>query len=185
MPAPAIVALAGRRIDAPGAAPRFPLDAVPLVRRRLAEALAAEQARGLVCSAACGADLVALEEAERLGIRRRIILPFAPGRFRAGSVTDRPGDFGPVFDRVVAAAEAAGDLVVMDISGGSDDDAYAAATAAIISEAQALAGDNGAPSRMVAMLVWEGAARAGIDATAAFGSLARAAGFTERSILTR
>jgi hypothetical protein len=40
-----------------------------------------ERAVALVCSAACGADLVALEEAERLGIRRRIILPLAPSSF--------------------------------------------------------------------------------------------------------
>jgi hypothetical protein len=185
MPAPAVVALAGRRIDAPGAAPRFPLDAVPLVRQRLAEAFAAEQVTALVCSAACGADLVALEEAERLGLRRRIILPFAPERFRSSSVTDRPGDFGPVFDRLVAAAQVAGDLVIMDVGGGSDDDAYAAANAGIISEAQALARESATPCRLVAMLVWEGAARDGTDATSGFGQLARDAGFVDQSVLTR
>ena len=56
-----VVALAGRRIDAPGAdPPRFPPERVPAVRQRLVDMLAAEQAAVLVCSAACGADLVAL-----------------------------------------------------------------------------------------------------------------------------
>lgn len=181
-----VIALAGRRIDAPGAAlVRFPLDAVPLVRQRIAEVLIAEQSTALVSSAACGADLIALEEAERLGIRRRIILPFAPERFRAGSVTDRPGDFGPIFDRLVAAARGTGDLVVMDVRGGSEDDAYAAATVTIINEAQMLARASDTPCRLVALLVWEGSARSGLDATGEFQQRALAAGFLERSVLTR
>src|SRR5437879_1306075 len=102
----AVIALGGRRIDAPDAdPPRFPLKNVPIVRRRLAALLSAEHAEALVCSAACGADLIALEEAERLGLHRRIVLPFQPKRFRETSVTDRPGDWGSVFDRLVAAAE--------------------------------------------------------------------------------
>jgi hypothetical protein len=40
-----------------------------------------QSADALVCSAACGADLIALEEAERLGIRRCSVLPFSPDRF--------------------------------------------------------------------------------------------------------
>src|SRR3984957_6214255 len=127
-----VIALAGRRIDAPDTdPPRFPLQNVPIVRRRLAALFSAEHAEALVCSAACGADLVALEEAERLGLRRRIVLPFPPERFRETSVTDRPGDWGPVFDRLVAAAEAAGDLVILQSTGDDNDAAYAAAVQAI------------------------------------------------------
>jgi hypothetical protein len=54
-----VIALAGRRIDA--------LEHVSAVRRRLADLLVQEQATALVCSAACGADLAALEAAEQLG----------------------------------------------------------------------------------------------------------------------
>jgi hypothetical protein len=43
--------------------------------------LAVERADAFVSSAACGADLIALEEAERLGIRRCSVLPFSPDRF--------------------------------------------------------------------------------------------------------
>ena len=184
----AVIALAGRRIDAPDTdPPRFPLENVPIVRSRLAAFLSAERAEALVCSAACGADLIALEEAERLGLRRRIVLPFSPRRFRETSVTDRPGNWGPVFDRLVAAAEAAGDLVILHSTGQSDDAAYAAANQAIIREAQALARatSDGTPLRLVAVIVWEGSAREGTDASGGLKSLATQAGFEERSLLTR
>ena len=184
----AVVALAGRRIDAPDTdPPRFPLKNMSIVRERLAELLSKEPAAALVCSAACGADLIALEEAERLGLRRRIVLPFSPKRFRETSVTDRPGDWGPLFDRLIAAAEAAGDLVVLDIAGGDDVAAYAAANKAIIHEAEALAqaASNTAPLRLVAVIVWEGSARVGSDASGELRNLAVQAGFEERSVLTR
>ena len=184
----AVVALAGRRIDAPGTdPPRFPLEAVPGVRRRLAEMLVQESAVALVCSAACGADLLALAEAERLGLRRRVILPFPPARFRETSVIDRPGDWATAFDRLVADAQTTGDLVVIDGSAGGDDAAYAAANAAIVREARRLApeGVGGGACRLVAAIVWEGAARSGTDATEGFRALAAEAGFEERFVVTR
>lgn len=82
---PAVVALVGRRIDAVDTnESRFPLEAVPTVRRRLADLFVRERAVTIVCSAACGADLLALEEAERLGLRRRIVLPFSAGPIPKG-----------------------------------------------------------------------------------------------------
>jgi hypothetical protein len=183
----AVIALAGRRIDVPDTkSPRFPLQNVPEVRERLAGLLVSEHAEALVCSAACGADLIALEEAERLGLRRRIVLPFTPKRFRETSVTDRPGDWGPLFDRLIAAAETAGDLVMLQSAGGDDDAAYAAANQVIIGEAEALAkaGVEGIALRRVAVIVWEGAAREGTDASGGLLALAAQAGFEERSVLT-
>jgi len=180
--AKAVVALAGRRVDASDTdPPRFPLKNVPLVRQRLADLFASERAVTLVCSAACGADLIALEEAERLGLRRRLVLPFSPERFRQTSVVDRPGEWGPVFDRLVAAAVETGDLVVLGDEEG--DAAYAAANAAIIREAQSLA-QHDAPQRAVAAIIWEGAVRHGNDNTEGFRSLAEQAGFEVCSILT-
>jgi hypothetical protein len=67
-----VIALAGRRIDAPDAeTPRFPLAAVPFVREQLDALFADRGATALVCSAACGADLVALDAATELGLRCR------------------------------------------------------------------------------------------------------------------
>ncbi len=100
-----VIALAGRRIDPPDIAnPAFPLANVDAVRIRLREFFQAQSAAALVCSAACGADLLALDVAGTLGIRRRVVLPFAAERFRETSVTDRPGDWGSIFDRVIADA---------------------------------------------------------------------------------
>jgi hypothetical protein len=181
-PTSTIIALAGRRIDSPDAKePRFPLKNVDKVRRRIAETLGRLHAIGLVCSAACGADLVALEAAEELGVPRRVVLPFAADLFRKTSVNDWPGDWKSVCDRQIAEAAAAHDLVVLDRN-LDDDQAYAAANEAIVREAQALA--KGGAHRLVAILVWEGAKRQGSDATAGFGVLARKAGFEELSIST-
>jgi hypothetical protein len=158
-----------------------------MVRERLAALLAAEHAEALVSSAACGADLIALEEAERLGLRRRIVLPFPAKRFRETSVTDRPGEWGPVFDRQIASAEAAGDLVVLDVQGGDNDAAYAAANQAIIGEAESMAraASDSTPFRLVVVIVWEGSAKAGTDASGGLLTLAKQAGFEERSVSTR
>ena len=188
IPYHAVIALAGRRIDAPDTdPPRFPLENVPIVRERIAALLSAEHAEALVCSAACGADLIALTEAERLGLRRRIVLPFPAKRFRETSVTDRPGDWGPVFDRLIALAEGANDLVILSETGDDDDKAYAAANEAIIQEAEALARgtSEGIRLRRVVVIVWEGSARAGSDASGGLRTLATEAGFEDRTLLTR
>jgi hypothetical protein len=185
-PSTSIIALAGRRIDAPGTTPpRFPLSKVEEVRSRLVGVFTRLQAVALVCSGACGADLVALEAAEQLGMRRRIVLPFPPQRFRKISVVDRPGDWGRVFDRQIAAAAKSDDLVVLDFK-GDDGRGYAAANEAIIHETLTLTrtAEQGRPHRLVALLVWEGTRRQGSDATAAFGDLAQKAGFEVITILT-
>ncbi len=135
----------------------------------------------LVCSAACGADLIALDVAGVLGLRRRVILPFAPERFRESSVTDRPGDWGPLFDRIIEEVRAKGDVVVLDLDEG-DDATYAAANDAILDEAETLAG--GEPAQVVAIIVWEGGSRGEGDLTEAFATLARARGHPVREVLT-
>ena len=191
---PPVVALAGRRIDPPDAAtPRFPSENVGLVRERLRSFLAERQAAVLVCSAACGADLVALEVAGTLGLRRRIILPFDPERFRETSVTDRPGDWGPLYARVIEAATRTGDLVVLE-GAGLGGTAYLAANERILDQALHLAGvaaDPGAaalrpvaPEVALAVIVWEGQSRGDDDATAQFATSARRRGLAVEEVLT-
>src|SRR5688500_16210252 len=116
MRSPTVVALAGRRVDADDAAvARFPLARIRVVAGRLRTVFGALHCTTLVCSAANGADLVALYVARERGIRVRIVLPFAVARFRALSVVDRPGGelWGWLFDDLVREARAAGDLVVL------------------------------------------------------------------------
>lgn len=168
-----VAALAGRRIDAPDA-PRvqFPLERLPQVRKALAEVFAAERVGMLVCSAACGADLAALDVAHGAGIRCRVVLPFDAKRFRETSVVDRPGDWGPLYDRLMAQVE----LITLEAD-GDPDRAYQMANERIIAEAKREGGS-------LAIIVWEGRPRSGGDATAQFRQLALHAGMSERFIAT-
>jgi hypothetical protein len=179
-----IVALAGRRVDAPDAKQaRFPLGNADAVAERLSKLFRNLKPQALVCSAACGADLLALDAARNIGIRRRIVLPFAGAKFRSTSVVDRPGEWGPLFDSLHEEALAANDLIVVTAK-GNDDEAFAAATERIIEEASRLADVNlksGTVHRpaeaRVAVVVWERASRGDGDQTAHFASVAESRGF--------
>ena len=177
-----IVTLAGRRTDPQDALPaRFPLEQSASVRAAIEQLLKDHRATALVSSAACGADLLALEVAGRLGIRRRVVLCFAPERFRATSVIDRPGDWGPVYDRVLAELDKTGDVVTLagHLAG---DAAYAAANEAILDEAASLALQGA--TDVVALLVWEGAPRGDADMTEDFGRAAEKRGYRVEQVKT-
>jgi hypothetical protein len=165
-----IIALAGRRIDDVDADEiRFPASNIAKVRRAIGTMLESEKATALVSSAACGADLLGLSEAGRLGLRRRVILPFEKNRFRETSVTDRSGDWGPIYDEVLDQVEAAGDLVVLPDR--EDHDPYTAANHAILEEAFALTKTH--HQGLTALLVWDGVPRGEHDLTEEFGLEAR------------
>ena len=168
-----IIALAGRRVDAADAKEqRFPLQNVDVVKERVRAMLKVRGATALVSAAACGADLIALSEAGSLGIRRRVVLPFDRDRFKTTSVTDRPGDWGPLYDQVLNEVEAAGDLVVGKQTSADED--YAAANLAILDEAIRLGAKLNEP--VGATLVWDGASRGENDITEKFGEEARQRG---------
>jgi len=176
-----VIAMAGRRIDAASSeAARFPLPNVPIVERRLHELFEREAATTLVSSAACGADLIALGVAGNRRMRRRVVLPFSRDRFRASSVTDRPGDWGPIYDRMLGELDQTGDVVTLQE--GSGDTAYAAANEAILLEAATLARQAG--TDVLAVLVWEGMPRPGDDMTAAFGEAAHHRGWRVEQVRT-
>lgn len=190
-----IVALSGRRIDARGAAVRrFPAAHEVLVRARVAAVLERYKPQAVVASGAAGADLIGLEEAGARGIRRRMLLPFVPARFRATSVADRAGDWGARFDRVCREVERAGDLVVHPAprTDEAEDAAYLRVVRAILDEALALAavelaatGQPASPaSDVVAVAIWDGASRGAEDMTAAFIAAARARGIAVEHVLT-
>jgi hypothetical protein len=169
-----VIALAGRRVDAPNAeTARFPLANVPIVNQRLGELFELEKATALVSSAACGADLVALTVAGARRMRRRVVLPFDRDRFRVTSVTDRPGDWGPLYDRILAELDPSHDIVTLE-GLGEGDGAYIATNHAILQNANALAGQGN--DQAMAALVWDGTARGSSDVTASFGADASALG---------
>jgi hypothetical protein len=177
-----IIGLAGRRIDARGAWPaRFPVGNIPFVRARLRELLQGRKATLVVCSAACGADLLALDEAGRLGLRRRVVLPGSVQTFRAASVTDRPGDWGGLYDAIIADVTSRGELVLLPGSNGGYD-AYIAVNRRILEEAVSLG--RTAAEEVSAVLVWNGQPREGHDVTEAFGNVAREQGLSVIEIST-
>jgi hypothetical protein len=176
-----IIGLSGRRIDKEGIRPpHFPLANVEFVRERLRVLLREEVVSGLVSSAACGADLLALNEAIALGIRCRVVLPFERQRFRTTSVVDRPGDWR-FYDNIIDKVASANDLLTL---AGSleDQSAYEAANFAVLDEAQAMGRSTGEEVR--ALLVWDGRSRGPGDLTEAFGVAARQQGLNILEVLT-
>ena len=193
----AIVAFAGRRIDATDAeTPRFPLTQVNVVQKEIEELFRRDNVKTLICSAACGADLIALRVAQKLRIGYRIVLPFAPECFRITSVMDRPctqeWNWGVLFDLVIDIAQGKGELAVVKI----DEDrqaAYQAVNHAILDEAlqqgriQVDASTMEPPQEIhevQAVIAWDDHARGPRDLTLHFAEEARSRGLVVKEILT-
>lgn len=184
---PTILALAGRRIDADGATPpRFPLQNLEIVRQRVREHLLGYTISTLVSGAACGADLLALDEARKLGINARIVIPCERGAYKKSSVVDRPGNWGPLFDAIASELERGGNLVEQKTNKKCDN-AYMQGNRLILEEALRLAKDlelSGKKGKVAAVVVWDQKSRGKDDVTAAFASLARELGITVSEIST-
>jgi Tetratricopeptide Repeats-Sensor len=164
-----VLAIAGRRIDAEGTQQeRFPAENEVLVAKRLRTMMVATACRGVVCSAACGTDILALESAGALGLERRVVLPFAVEKFRAMSVTDREEAWGERFDRILEQLPSRDVLVLTPVGDASQ--AYAAANAAILEEAAAWG--SVCEQQTLALVVWNGLSRGPSDVTNGFRKLA-------------
>jgi hypothetical protein len=167
-----VATLAGRRIDAPGATVgRFPLANRDRVRRALLATWRAHAVRALVTAAACGVDLLGLDAAAEAGALRHVVLPFDRARFRATSVIDRPGDWGALFDAVIADVAGAGRLTELAFD---DRTAYVATNVAMLDHAAHVAATLALP--LIAVVAWDGVPRDGMDVTLAFRDEARARG---------
>lgn len=174
------IALAGRRTDVAGShPPRFPLNNTARVRDELTKLFLDTKARALVSSAACGADLTALQVAVELGMECHIVLPFKRPKFKRVSVADRPGDWSSLFDKLLDCLPQ-GAVTVLQKPGSSDVDAFEAANREIVELARSLA----MSSAPLAVAVWEGASRGTGDATASFVKLARDSGMRVVSVPT-
>jgi hypothetical protein len=159
-----IVALAGRRIDAENAeAKRFPLNAVSSVKEKLKNFFREKKVTHLVSSGACGADLIAHEAALEMGIVRTIILPFDPEVFRKTSVTDRPGNWGKIYDNLIADVVKSNHLVNLKYGEG-DKGAYEKTNHEILNTIERLRNHGGKGDAMV-LVVWEGKPRGEGDST--------------------
>jgi len=151
-----------------------------VVARRIHDMLVGTAVTTLVCSAACGADILALEAAGKLGISRRVILPFERASFRESSVVDRGGSWGARFDAVLQELEA--DDIVELSQTGSNDEAYRAASSRILDEAVRIANDE--QRKPLAAVVWNGCSRGAGDLTESFRDEALARALETVTVLT-
>lgn len=177
-----VIALAGRRVDTPRAKiARFPRENVPQVRSRIFDWLKRHDIVTLVCSAACGADLLALDAAGELGIRRRIVLPFPREQFRASSVVDRGGEWGVYYDAILDVVTAKGDVFRLGYT-PENKTAYLETNHVILELAMLLGTQLAHPVGAVA--VWDGVSRSDNDITKAFQEEAREHGLAVEKIST-
>jgi hypothetical protein len=164
-----VLAVAGRRIDAEDAQERrFPAVNEAMVAARLVDVMVSANGRGVVCSAACGTDILTLETAANLGLRRRVVLPFSRQEFRATSVADRGEDWGRRFDAILRRLPNE-DVLELNLWPGKRN-AYAAANSRILEEATEWAARS--HCRALAMVVWNGLSRGATDLTDDFRRLA-------------
>jgi hypothetical protein len=164
-----VLALAGRRIDAAGAEERrFPPENEALVAVRIRNMMVSAASQAVVCSAASGADILALEGAAQLGLGRRVVLPFSRQQFRAASVADRGEGWGRRFDAILQQMQSK-DILELNLQGGNNE-AYATANSKIIDEAVGWASVAG--RRALAMVVWNGFSRGATDLTDGFRAVA-------------
>lgn len=161
-----VVVSAGRRVDAPDAdAPRFPAANVDAVRQKILDFFNKHSPSALVSSAACGADLLALEVAGKKHVTRYVLLGAEPAVFRKESVTDRPGNWGAKFDQVMKSAK----VEVLKLPAGQE--GYLQTNLDLLNRAQALAKQLG--TSVEALVIWNEEARGADDVTAHFLTEAR------------
>ena len=173
-----VAALAGRRIDEPDSTRiQFPLTCVKKVSADLRKLFETGRFTSLVCSAACGADLVAVESAKLLGMTIDIVLPYSPSKFRESSVVDRPGEWGPSYDRLIDETAANKRLHILN----SDEEGnYDLATKGILNVATSMA----PLESIIGVVVWEGKPRDKGDATLDFKRRAEKLGLKVHEVAT-
>jgi len=156
-----VIVEAGRRVDAPDAeTPRFPPSNVDKVQERIRQLFAGENPVAFVSSAACGADLLALDVAENMHVPRYVLLPSSPEEFRKSSVTDRPGDWGTLYDNVLKTAK----IEVLTLPEGQE--GYLQTNLKLLDRAEALARER--HTSTAALVIWNEQSRGSDDVTAHF-----------------
>jgi len=140
-----------------------------------------------VCSAAAGADLLALVVARELGIRQRVVLPVSVEVFKEESVTDRGPDWARLFDPIISEVRRKGDLVLMNRK-HSGVKTFLECNELILDEALRLACEPHTnvvrDDDVLAVVVWEGGSRGGDDITNAFARSSAARGIRVLSVNT-
>ncbi len=156
-----IIIEAGRRVDAPDAqVPRFPSSNVSGVSQRIRRLLGKQNPQAVVCSAACGADLLLLQVAGEMHVEQVVLLPSEPEAFRKSSATDRPGNWGELYDQVLTTAR----VEILKLPEGQE--GYLETNLKLLDRGQQLARENGVTAE--ALVIWNGISRGPDDVTAHF-----------------
>lgn len=156
-----VLIAAGRRVDAADATvPRFPASEVAEVRRKIQKLFSQYKPRAVVCSAACGADLIVLDVAGSRHLERFVLLPSEPEEFRRTSVTDRPGNWGHLYDQVLKTST----VEVLKLPEGQQ--GYLETNLRLLDRGQALAGKYSTSTE--ALVVWDKKTRGPDDVTGHF-----------------
>ena len=156
-----VIIEAGQRVDEPDAEiPRFPASKVSEVSRRIRKLLHKQNPRAVVCSADCGADLLLLQAAGEMHIEQVVLLPSEPKAFRKSSVTDRPGNWGELYDQVLKTAR----VEILRLPEGQE--VYLETNLKLLDRGEQLARENDVPAE--ALVIWNGTSRGPDDVTAHF-----------------
>lgn len=149
---PGVVAFTGHMADLPGRrVPRFPAKEEGRVRASLRGRLGTLDAGFGFSSAACGADILFIEEMLRRRAEVRVVLPFSAVEFRRTSVDVVPG-WGPRFDRALRGAASV--VVANEFAATPSAAAFAYGNLVLDGLARLRAGALDAPFRPLA--VWDG-----------------------------
>ncbi|MDB5226225.1 MAG: hypothetical protein JWN78_418 [Bacteroidota bacterium] len=166
-----IVALAGRRIDAENSKlTRFPLANIGIVRERIRDFFVINKVSALVCSGACGSDLLALEVAGELGIHSIMVIPFKKDIFLAKSVSDRPGNWAILFNSIYQNLNKESAVIVLDYS-INDRNVYEKTNLEIITRACDIFNKvkkDSAKVKISSVIIWEGQPKETNDTTEHF-----------------
>jgi hypothetical protein len=156
-----IIVGAGRRIDAPDTSVvRFPPQNVPKVRKKIQQLLAGQKPLAIVSAAACGADLLLLDVAGEIHVRRYVLLPSEPEEFRVSSVTDRPGNWGELYSKVLRTSK----VEVLKLPKGQE--GYLETNLKLLDRGEMLAKQE--HTTVSALVVWNQESRGPGDVTAHF-----------------
>lgn len=180
-----VVALAGRRIDpAEALNKRFPASAEDTVRSKIREVFSQLQPQFLVCSGACGADLLGIGVAREMTMPVHVLIPFDRKSFFESSVADCGSNWEKMFQdmlQYIGEHRDTNKIISLGYQAG-DDDAYLKTNEAIIHEATSLAGMNKLSKS--AVVVWDGEKKNESDTTYHFMEHARKNKFPVTEILT-
>lgn len=165
---PVVLVFAGHMIDQPGRPkPRFPPALEERVRREIADRLRRHPAKIGYSGAACGSDILFLEEMQRQGAEVQVVLPFPRDEFQKASVDILPGaNWGKRFKRVLE--QAAGVSVASEHRASGSAVAYEYSN--LIQTGLARLRAQMLDSELIPLVVWDGRPGDGAGGTASLVS---------------